>query len=225
MKQNGASLRLTSFIIFLLLECSFAYNPVYPLRVQHFLQYLQQERQQLVTSLTSRSPKRSSIIGHMNSILYRTREQVMEGMMDTYILVPRAIISSTAKLHRGVNCSEYREVSKVYGNGFEANYNLRPTWLHRSKTVSTCPTQYIERQIQGPLPIQPVTILEAKCVCEGSQCSQDGSICVAVKYRLPVWISMDSDGYTTDTVELAVACACAKNPSRDGGYIDLSENK
>lgn len=225
MKQNRTSLKLTSFTLFLLLECSIAYTFVYPSRVQHFLQYLQQERHQLHASLTNQTPKRSSIVGHMNSLLYRTREQVMEGIEDTYVLVPRAIISSTAKLHQDVNCSEYREVSTVYGNSFQANYNLRPTWLHRSKTISTCPTQYVERQVEGPLAIQPVTVLEAKCVCEGSQCSQDGSICVAVKYRLPVWIKVDSDDYTTDSVELTVACACAKNPSRDAGYIDISENK
>ena len=225
MKQNRTSLRLTSFIIFLLLKYSATYRLVYPSHVQHFLQNLHQERQHLVSSFTNQTPKRSYITGNMNIITYRTSEQVMEDMMDTYVLVPRAIISSTANLHHGINCSEYREVSKMYGNSFQSNHNMRPTWLHRSKTISACPTRYVERHIQGTQSTQPVTVLEAKCVCEGSQCSQDGSICVAVKYRLPKWMKIDSDGYTTGTFDVTVACACAKNPSRDGGYIDLSENK
>lgn len=145
--------------------------------------------------------------------------------MDNYMLVPRAIIGSTANLHHGVNCSEFRKGSKVYENRFQASFNMRPIWLHRSETISTCPTQYVERQIQqGSLPVQPVTVLEAKCVCEGSQCADDGSVCVALKYRLPVWIKLDSKDYTTDAVELTVACACAKNPSREGGFTNIGEH-
>lgn len=173
-------------------------------------------------SLTGQVQKRSSLIDDMNP-----SEQVLKDFMNSYyILVPRAIIASTANLHHGVNCSEFRETSRVYENRFQANYNIRPTWLHRSKTISTCPTQYVERQIQeGSLIVKPVTVLEAKCVCEGSQCADDGSVCVAVKYRLPVWwIRRDfEDYYTLGTEELTVACACAKNPSREGGFINLGE--
>lgn len=222
MKQNGAPLKPASFIFVLLLGWSSASTLVHPPLAQDFLQYLQLERQNLMDSMASQSQKRS-YIGHM-APLYRTGEQVTEEIKEDYMLVPRAIIGSTANLHHGVNCSEFREASKVYENRFQKNFNMRPTWLHRSKTISTCPTQYVERQIQqGSLPVEPKTVLEAKCVCEGSQCADDGSVCVALKYRLPVWIRLVSEDYYADTVELTVACACAKNPSREGGYITLGE--
>lgn len=176
-------------------------------------------------SLTGQVQKRPSLVGHMKTSFSRTKEQVLEGIMDNYMLVPRAIIASTANLHHGVNCSEFREASRVYENRFQENFNMRPTWLHRSKTISTCPTQYVERQIQqGSFLVEPVTVLEARCVCEGSQCADDGSVCVALKYRLPTWIRLESGEYATDTVDLTVACACAKNPSREMDFISLGEN-
>ncbi|CAL4155559.1 unnamed protein product, partial [Meganyctiphanes norvegica] len=145
-----------------------------------------------------------------------TEDQVEVHSHKEYSYAPRLLATTSQLLQEGVNCSAIR--SSLHMNLVQQDYQLLPTWVHESENIGDCPTQYIARRL--PAEYAPREILEARCSCEGSQCSRSGHQCVLLTRNIPVWVKRWGEHYhVLDLEKVGVACACLRRPSKQAHVI------
>nr|XP_045609659.1 uncharacterized protein LOC123765223 [Procambarus clarkii] len=158
----------------------------------------------------------NSIVKHLFKRTQPYRSTDMEtSIRENYVYVPKTIIDTSTTLHQGVNCSAFRVTHHV--NTFTEELHRSPTWLHSSSMIGDCPTRYVKKNMNEPIQYFP-EILEAQCICEDSQCSQDGYRCEPLKYNMLVWkFDSFSNRSFSEYEYLTVACVCARRPSSIAG--------
>ncbi|KAK4315604.1 hypothetical protein Pmani_013168 [Petrolisthes manimaculis] len=214
---RSSSVLLATFLVLTVSwESALTTTLAIPPYLQYFLRHLHQYER---LSPSRRFLKRNDIFSANEASPSRSFHQVETGVLGKYILTPDAIINTTQLLQEGVDCSSLQVTT--HKNHFVKDPNLRPTWLHNSIMIGMCPTKYVNRTLHNPQDHRPDVVLEAQCICDNSQCSRDGAKCVALKYQMKVLKIISKDrNYTKDNQEITLACVCARNPSRYGGYIE-----
>ncbi|CAL4108253.1 unnamed protein product, partial [Meganyctiphanes norvegica] len=145
-----------------------------------------------------------------------TEDQVEVNSHKEYSYAPRLLATTSQLLQEGVNCSAIR--SSLHMNLVQQDYQLLPTWVHETEDIGDCPTQYVARRL--PAEYAPKEILEARCRCEGSQCSRLGHQCVLLTRNIPVWVRRWGEHYhVLDLEKVGVACACLRRPSKQADVI------
>lgn len=93
--------------------------------------------------------------------------------------------------------------------------------------LGSCPSVIYRRNLQkGSIPI---TILEARCLCDGLPCAGKTSRCVAIKQTVPYMeeSSRSPSGYQPDLTSVTVGCLCVKvlaNKSNTEAYRTLGSD-
>ena len=146
---------------------------------------------------------------------YLTEGEVSSALDSEYRLVAHPITMPSHILRKGLNCSGLNVPLHV--NHVTESIQLRPEWLHKSRKIGDCPTQYVSRDLGGKH--TPSSILEAVCSCEGSTCSEEGHQCHPVSKLVPVWVYHSHNQHVLDLIEVAFACACVRRPGFGGNVI------
>ncbi|XP_047737360.1 uncharacterized protein LOC125178204 [Hyalella azteca] len=135
---------------------------------------------------------------------------------DNLVAVPMALVHTSQALQQDVNCSKVR--ASLHSNSLTPSMLLQPPWLHLSPSLGSCPTQYVVRHL-GPN-TSPSALLEARCLCKGEPCSNEGHQCVPVSRQVPVLHGRGAPSSRSLSLqEVVVGCACVLRPGLMADYV------
>ena len=144
-----------------------------------------------------------------------TSDEVTQRFLNDYAYVPQALVNLTQ--HEGQK--ELCENLSV--NLFEADVKKLDLGYKINSRIGFCPSMLQTKDLQIKESIFPSKIIEVKCLCDSSSCSNKGYDykCVPAKEMINIWYKHNNK-FSSLYRNVTVACLCVQKIGEAAGNID-----